>query len=35
VPAGTARLRIALSAAHQPDDVNALLKGLRAAAGSA
>jgi 8-amino-7-oxononanoate synthase len=33
VPAGTARLRIALSAAHQQGDVNALLKGLRAAAG--
>jgi 8-amino-7-oxononanoate synthase len=32
VPAGTARLRIALSAAHQRADVDALLKALRAAA---
>jgi 8-amino-7-oxononanoate synthase len=29
VPAGTARLRIALSAAHTPDDVQALLEALR------
>lgn len=32
VPAGTARLRIALSAAHQPEDVDALLRALRSAA---
>jgi 8-amino-7-oxononanoate synthase len=32
VPAGTARLRIALSAAHQAEDVDALLGALRAAA---
>jgi 8-amino-7-oxononanoate synthase len=32
VPAGTARLRIALSAAHQAEDVDALLSALRAAA---
>ena len=31
VPAGTARLRIALSAAHTPDDVQALLEALRQA----
>ena len=34
VPAGTARLRIALSAAHQPEDVDALLRALRSAAGA-
>ncbi len=32
VPAGTARLRIALSAAHEPSDVDALLRALRMAA---
>ncbi|RJP64413.1 MAG: 8-amino-7-oxononanoate synthase [Comamonadaceae bacterium] len=32
VPAGTARLRIALSAAHQPEDVDTLLRALRSAA---
>ncbi len=32
VPAGTARLRIALSAAHQRADVDSLLQALRAAA---
>jgi 8-amino-7-oxononanoate synthase len=32
VPVGTARLRIALSAAHQPADVDALLRALRLAA---
>lgn len=32
VPAGTARLRIALSAAHQPADVDTLLRALRLAA---
>jgi len=32
VPAGTARLRISLSAAHAPDDVERLLAALRAAA---
>ncbi|MDO9436595.1 8-amino-7-oxononanoate synthase [Hydrogenophaga sp.] len=32
VPAGTARLRIALSAAHQADDIDALLRALRTAA---
>lgn len=32
VPAGTARLRIALSAAHQPADVDTLLRALRTAA---
>ncbi|WP_066270181.1 aminotransferase class I/II-fold pyridoxal phosphate-dependent enzyme [Hydrogenophaga palleronii] len=32
VALGTARLRIALSAAHQPDDVDALLRALRKAA---
>ncbi len=32
VPAGTARLRIALSAAHEPADVDALLQALRLAA---
>ncbi len=32
VPAGTARLRIALSAAHQPEDIDMLLKALRTAA---
>jgi len=34
VPAGTARLRIALSAAHQPADIEALLQALRIAAAS-
>jgi 8-amino-7-oxononanoate synthase len=34
VPAGTARLRIALSAAHQRAEVDELLKALRAAAGA-
>mgnify|MGYP000967477366 CR=1 FL=1 len=34
VPLGTARLRIALSAAHQPDDVDALLRALRNAAAA-
>ncbi|MCY1559605.1 8-amino-7-oxononanoate synthase [compost metagenome] len=32
VPAGTARLRIALSAAHEPADVDTLLRALRIAA---
>jgi 8-amino-7-oxononanoate synthase len=32
VPVGTARLRIALSAAHQPEDVDTLLRALRSAA---
>jgi 8-amino-7-oxononanoate synthase len=32
VPAGTARLRVSLSAAHTPDDVDRLLAALRAAA---
>ena len=35
VPEGTARLRIALSAAHTPGDVDALLQGLAAAARTA
>jgi 8-amino-7-oxononanoate synthase len=35
VPAGTARLRIALSAAHQRADVDSLLEALRAAARTA
>ena len=34
VPAGTARLRIALSAAHQPSDIDALLRALRIAAAT-
>lgn len=34
VPTGTARLRIALSAAHQPSDIEALLQALRIAAAS-
>ena len=34
VPAGTARLRIALSAAHQPADIDALLCALRIAAAA-
>lgn len=34
VPVGTARLRIALSAAHQPADIEALLRALRIAAVS-
>jgi len=34
VPAGTARLRITLSAAHTPKDVQALLDGLALAAGT-
>jgi 8-amino-7-oxononanoate synthase len=34
VPAGTARLRITLSAAHTPQDVQTLLDGLARAAGS-
>ncbi|WP_382325444.1 aminotransferase class I/II-fold pyridoxal phosphate-dependent enzyme [Hydrogenophaga sp. UC242_53] len=34
VPAGTARLRIALSAAHQPADIDALLRALRIAAAT-
>lgn len=34
VPAGTARLRIALSAAHLPEDVDALLCALRTAASA-
>ena len=35
VPAGTARLRIALSAAHEPADVDTLLRALRNAAARA
>lgn len=34
VPTGTARLRIALSAAHQPSDIDALLRALRIAAAT-
>jgi 8-amino-7-oxononanoate synthase len=34
VPAGTARLRITLSAAHTPQDVQTLVDGLAKAAGS-
>jgi len=34
VPAGTARLRITLSAAHAPDDVDALADALAALAGA-